>query len=253
MPNIFSNNYLARHPVDLAMKKFSRNFNKDMKVLDVGCGNKPYAKYFNCKYVGLDPFSKTKADIIADAWEIPVPDNEFDGVILNQSLEHIKKTTETIAEIKRILKPGGLGIVTVPQTMKNHSIPNLSSSCELNNFDKGKIKYWNVDFYRFTKFGLIYLFRDFQILELKETSGYFGTIFQLLNYFLAMLKPIEIIFFPLYFIFNITGLFLDNFFAFLKSTGIKLFSKFYEIIYSSLTLDYILIIKNEKKDSNRFA
>lgn len=227
------------------MKEFAKKFNEHQKILDIGCGNKPYKKYFKCKYIGLDPFEST-AEIKANAWEIPSPENEFDGIILNQSLEHIEKTTETISEIKRVLKPEGLCIVTVPQTMKNHSIPHPSQNSEYNNFDKKKIKYWNVDFYRFTKFGLICLFKDFQIIELKETSGYVGTISQLINYFFATLKPIDFLFFPLYFFSNIAGLFFDKIFFLLGSTKIPLFSKFYEIIYSSLALNYILIARNSK-------
>src|SRR3989339_1116750 len=180
MPNIFSSNYLSRKPVELAMQKFAKNFNEQQKVLDIGCGNKPYAKYFKCQYIGLDPVKETKADIIAPAWAIPFSDNKFDGVILNQSLEHIEKTSETILEIKRVLKPEGLGIITVPQTMKIHSLPLPSQNSVYNNFDKTKIKYWNNDFYRFTKFGLISLFKDFQIIDLRETNGYFSTIFQLM-------------------------------------------------------------------------
>lgn len=247
MPNIFSANYLSRKPIELAMKKFSKKFNNGQKIIDIGCGGKPYAKYFRCQYIGLDPFEGSKADVVADAWKTPFSDNEFDGVIMNQSLEHIKEITETIAEVKRILKPNGLCIITAPQTMKVHSVSLPSTDSEYNNFDKTKIKYWNVDFYRFTKSGLIHLFKDFQIIELKETNGYFGTIFQLLNYFLAVMKPIEFIFLPLYFIFNVSGALIDKFFAFLNFTNTRLFSKFYDMVYLSLTLNYILIARNNKK------
>jgi len=242
MLTLFSNNYLSRKPVDLAMKEFAKNFDSGKKVLDIGCGNKPYAKYFKCEYVGLDPFKETKADVVANAWEIPFEDNEFDGIILNQSLEHIEKTAETISEIKRVLKIGGMGIVTVPQTMKIHSIPLPSQNSEYVNFDKTKIKYWNVDFYRFTKFGLIYLFKDFQIIDLRETNGYFSTIFQLINYFLASFN-ISYLFSPIYFTNNILGTILDKFFNAIGLIKINIFQKFKHLIYNSLTLNYIMIIK----------
>ena len=246
MTNLFSSNYLSRKPIEQAMEEFSKNFSPEMKILDIGCGNKPYAGYFKCNYTGLDPFKDTKADVIADAWNIPFPDNEFDGIILNQSLEHIKKTKETISEIKRTLKPRGLCIVTVPQTMKNHSIPVPSQDIELNNFDKNKIPYWNNDFYRFTKFGLIYLFREFKIIDLKESNGYIGTMCQLSNYFLTSVSAIRKLFIPLYFLANITGLTFDKLFQKL-STCHPIAKKFYELIYLSLTLNYILIIKNDDK------
>src|SRR4030042_4605339 len=166
MPNIFSSNYLNRAPIEKAMKAFAKNFSPNQKILDIGCGNKPYKKFFKCKYIGLDPYPGTKADSVANAWEIPCQDNEFDGIIANQSLEHIAKTQETIAEIKRVLKPDGLCIITVPQVMKTHSQPRPSSEINLNNFDKNKILYFNIDYFRFTKFGLILLFKDFQILDI---------------------------------------------------------------------------------------
>lgn len=246
MPNIFSSNYLSRKPIESATRKFAEKFDKNKKVLDIGCGHKPYSKYFKCQYIGLDPFKETGADIIADAWNIPVPDNEFDGVILNQSLEHIEKTSETIAEIKRVLKPGGLCLVTAPQTMKTHSVPMPSENAGLDNFDKSKIKYWHVDFYRFTKFGLIYLFKDFKIIEIKETNGYFLTIFQLINYFFSSFG-LRIIFTPIFFLNNILGTIIEALFIMIGASNIKIARKFNDLIYNSLTLNYILIVKNNDK------
>ncbi|KKP79671.1 MAG: hypothetical protein A2271_03140 [Candidatus Moranbacteria bacterium RIFOXYA12_FULL_35_19] len=239
--NIFQYNYLSRNPIEQAMRHFGKKFNTDKKILDIGCGKKPYAKYFKCQYLGLDPFDTQNADIVADSWDIPSENNIFDGIILNQSLEHIKKTDETIAEIKRILKPGGIGIITAPQTMKNHGIIVPSKKEALNNFDKDKLNYWRHDYFRFTKFGLIYLFRDFEILEIKETSGYFSTILQLINYFLYSLG--KELFFPVYFFNNILALFLDKLFYFVSKSGVSIFKYFYTITYESLTLNYILIIK----------
>lgn len=242
---IFSFNYLSRRPVEKAMESFAKNFNKDQRVLDIGCGNKPYENMFRCEYIGLDPFPGTKADICAPSWEMPFGDNEFDGIILNQSLEHIMKTEQTIAEIKRVLKPGGTCVVTAPQTVRNHSTPVPSEKCEFNNFNKNEIRYWNNDFYRFTKFGLIYLFRDFRITKLEETNGYFGTIFQLINYFFASVKEVRLIFAPIFFIDNLLGLFLDTFFGTLLKIKLPYFREVDEILYRSLTLNYILIIQKK--------
>lgn len=234
MITIFSSNYLARKPIEKAMKKFAKNFDVNQKVLDIGCGKKPYAKYFFCKYIGLDPYKEINPDIVAKAWKIPVPDNSFDGIVLNQSLEHIEKTQETISEIKRVLKPGGLGIITAPQTMKVHSLPVP--------YNKFGIKYWHNDFYRFTKFGLINLFKNFEIISIKETNGYFGTIFQLINYFFASFG-IKYLFIPVFLINNILGFTTDTFFYLISSPDIALFKKIRNLIYTTLTLNYILIIK----------
>jgi len=241
--NIFQFNYLSRIPIEQAMVKFGKKFKSNSEVLDIGCGKKPYAKYFKCNYVGLDPFNTQDADIVADSWNIPSENDHFDGVILNQSLEHIKKTDETIAEISRILKPGGIGIITVPHTMKIHGIMVPSKEELLNNFDKDRLNYWRHDYFRFTKFGLIYLFRNFEILEIEETSGYFGTILQLINYFLYSIG--KNLFFPIYFLNNILALFFDKIIYFISRSGISIFKNFYDIIYKSLPLNYVLIIRKK--------
>lgn len=243
MITVFSSNYIARKPIEKAMRKFASNFKQDQKILDIGCGKKPYAKFFSCQYVGLDPFEEVDPDIMANAWKIPVPDNSFDGVVLNQSLEHIEKTAETVCEIKRVLKPGGIAIITAPQTMKVHSIPMPLQDCPFAadlDLERLKMNFWNNDFYRFTKFGLIILFRDFEIISLKESNGYFGTIFQLINYFFSSFK-IKFLAIPIYLLNNILGCGLD--YAFGRLSKLKTAARFNELIYQTLTLNYILIIK----------
>lgn len=250
MITLFSSNYMARKPIEKAMIGFAKNFSKENRILDIGCGNKPYAKYFSCKYTGLDPYKEVCPDIIADAWSIPLPDNSFDGIILNQSLEHIARIEKTIGEIERLLKPGGLCIITAPQTVKVHSVPVPINDANLefkNNLAEVNLTYWHNDYYRFTKYGLLYLFRDFKIVSIKETNGYFGTILQLINYFFTSLK-IKFIFLPIYFINNVFGIFLDRFFASLDILNIKIINKFNTLIYKSLTLNYILIAKKKSKE-----
>jgi len=239
---IFSNNYLTRHPIESSVKEFAKNFSTDMKVLDIGCGEKPYVKYFKCKYVGLDSCSETKAEIIANSWEIPCRDNEFDGVIINQALEHIAETKETISEIRRVLRPGGLCLLTAPQTMLIHSIPVSSDKTNLYNFDKKKIPFWNEDYHRFTRYGLIHLFRDFQVIDIRPNTYFFGTIFQLFNYFFAAFGA-GIIFSPIYFINNCLGLFTDNLTLLISRIPISFFKKFRWFILESLPIDNIAIFK----------
>jgi SAM-dependent methyltransferase len=245
MITLFSSNYLARSPVEKAMKDFGRKFSSDQKVLDIGCGTKPYQHFFQCEYIGVDPLEKAHPDILAPAWDIPVANDSFDGVILNQSLEHIRYTEETIAEIKRILKPGGFAIVTVPHTMKNHSEPipaNLSPFSGRKDIIRC-IDYWQEDYYRFTKYALLSLFADFKIISLKETSGYAGTLVQLVNYFFASFTPIRQLFIPIYFVNNCFGKFIDTFFYTLTKLQVPGFRKINSLIYSSLPLNYVLLIK----------
>lgn len=242
MITIFSNNYLPSKPIERAMKKFGAGFNTSQKVLDIGCGKKPYQKYFICQYIGIDPSPEIHPDVVGNAWELPFADAVFDGIILNQSLEHISHIKKTIQEIFRVLRPGGYVIVSVPQTMRNHSIPLPASQAPVRNFNHIHHPYWHVDYYRFTKYGLIYIFQDFDVVSLQETTGYFGTLFQLINYFFASLDRSSL-FMPIYFFNNILGICSDSVCRHIGTLPHPLAQKFYYHIYTSLTINYIAVFK----------
>lgn len=242
MLTLFSSNYLARRPIEQAVAAFGKRFGATETVLDIGCGDKPYAHYFTCKYLGLDPFPTAQADIVRNAWDSGLPDNSVDGVVLNQSLEHISNTGDTVKEIRRVLKPGGLVLVTVPQTVRNHTTPIPSSQVVYKNFNTTVTPYWNEDFWRFTKFGLIHLFRDFHIEKLEESNTYLGTMVQLWNYFFASFG-LSILLSPIYFINNIVGLFLDWLFFSLGKLPFPAVKKFDQLITRGLTLNIIMIAR----------
>lgn len=50
-----------------------------------------------------------------DALNLPFPDGEFDRVVAAEVLEHIPEDTKAIAELTRVLRPGGTMAVTVPR------------------------------------------------------------------------------------------------------------------------------------------
>jgi 2-polyprenyl-3-methyl-5-hydroxy-6-metoxy-1,4-benzoquinol methylase len=58
--------------------------------------------------------SKARAEV-GDALRLPYSDGAFDVVLMSEILEHIPDDTDAIAEMARILKPGGLAAVTVPR------------------------------------------------------------------------------------------------------------------------------------------
>jgi SAM-dependent methyltransferase len=64
------------------------------RLLDIGCGNKPYEPIFAPRitaYVGCDveQSSLRKVDILCSAHRIPVPDASFDTVLSTQTIEHV--------------------------------------------------------------------------------------------------------------------------------------------------------------------
>ena len=52
--------------------------------------------------------------VCADATRLPFPDGSFDAIIASEILEHIPDDTAALAEIARVLRPGGTVAVTVP-------------------------------------------------------------------------------------------------------------------------------------------
>lgn len=129
--------HMTRNEADMAFKKRVRtifewvNPNDGMTVLDCACGRGFYLNMFRyvsgCKLVGLELDSEIirKArrnvghlpDLLltnANIYQLPYPDNTFDAVILSEILEHIDRDVDGLREVKRVLKPGGVIAITVP-------------------------------------------------------------------------------------------------------------------------------------------
>ena len=121
--------YKARRKILLNLiKQYRFNFGKDIKILDMGCGTGLLLKEFEGLGIcyGMDISQKAvdfcgKRGInnvqIADAVNIPHPDNKFDIIISLDVIEHIKDDEDALKEIYRVLKPQGVAIITVPAFM----------------------------------------------------------------------------------------------------------------------------------------
>ncbi len=83
-----------------------------LNYLDLGCGNR-----FHKDWVNIDMVSKNPYVISHNLLKgIPYPDNQFDVIYHAQVLEHIPKdkATDFIKECFRVLKPGGIIRIVVP-------------------------------------------------------------------------------------------------------------------------------------------
>lgn len=88
------------------------------RVLDVGCGNKPYKRLFpECEWVGLD--NRGVGDVEGDMHELPFEDESFDTVLVTDVLHLTPSPANVLGEAARVLKKGGNIVVvarcTTPQ------------------------------------------------------------------------------------------------------------------------------------------
>jgi SAM-dependent methyltransferase len=110
--------------------KFAKGIAKGSRVLDVGCGLKPYESLFShCSYIGIDVEKSgresegKKMDYEFDGINIPFSSNSFDIVICTQVLEHAVHADELIKDIRRVLKIEGELFLTVPFIWGRHELP----------------------------------------------------------------------------------------------------------------------------------
>ena len=220
--SVFINPYfINRNSLYLAIRNFAANTSPTARILDVGCGIKPYRNLFkNEQYTGIDiaggghdDEAKT-VDAFYDGHTIPFPDNSFDTIICTQVLEHADDPEILVKECSRVLTPGGTAFFSMPFTYPEHEIP--------------------YDFRRFTRFEHKRLFHKngFSTIDIQQTTGIFGTFAQLLVVWFFESIPFRapvlkglltlLIFAPI----QIFGLALD----FLTSK-------------SGMTMDYVIILK----------
>jgi SAM-dependent methyltransferase len=138
------------------------------RLLDFGCGSKPYRSLFEVgEYIGLDfenpghPHANEQIDVFYDGKCIPFGDASFDSVFSSEVFEHVFNLPEVLRELNRVLKPGGLILVTCPFAISEHEVPN--------------------DFARYSSYGLRYLMNEhgLEMVSQGKTGNSVETVFQL--------------------------------------------------------------------------
>jgi SAM-dependent methyltransferase len=96
------------------------------RVLDVGCGHKPYFPFFAeaTSYVGVDVAGNPAADVIGAVEALPLEDGSFDLVLCTQVLEHVDDPAVAVRELHRVTAPGGRVLASTHGVMVFHPNPN---------------------------------------------------------------------------------------------------------------------------------
>lgn len=122
----------------------------------------------DAKIVCVDIEAGPGVDLVADAHDLHmVEDDSVDFVASVSVLEHVKYPNKVIAEMHRILKPGGIIYINVPFIFPFHADPN--------------------DYYRFTFKGIDILCEDFNKLDSGFNRGPASTMHHMLVHFFAIL------------------------------------------------------------------
>ncbi len=139
-----------------------------MRVLDLGCGEGRHtfeayrrgadvvALDLNAKdlattaswctamdLAGEAPKTASATTVQGDLLDLPFPDGSFDRVIASEVLEHIPDDVTAIAELARVLRPGGLAAVTVPRWLPERVCWALSDAYHAN--EGGHVRIYKED------------------------------------------------------------------------------------------------------------
>ena len=164
--------FWARQFLDLQLKTIVGCLSKELprlsgKILDIGAGECPWKYFLNkeAEYQGIDILSasdfgmKKSSDVIYyDGVTIPFLPNEFDAALCIEVLEHTQDPVMLLAEAFRVLKSGGIFILTIPWSARVHHLP--------------------FDYHRFTPLQLERLFKQtgFSDFRIQARGNNFCTI-----------------------------------------------------------------------------
>ena len=159
-PPLSATGYAVRAPLARWLASEARRAAEDLgpyRLLDVGCGEMPYRPIFALhasEIVGLDTVENPRATLKGPIEAIPAPDASFDLVLCAQVLEHVDDPAQGVAELHRVVRPGGRVLLSTHGTMVYHPNP--------------------VDLWRWTGAGLERLFAangDWESITVRAGAG----------------------------------------------------------------------------------
>jgi SAM-dependent methyltransferase len=143
---------------------FQAAIGRGRRVLDLGCRSGAFTQHFleGNDVVGLDVdrVALEKAaelgiePVVANVEDpLPFPDASFDAVVAGELLEHLQFPDALVAEARRVLRPGGVLVGSVPNAFRLQSrlrflrgIPPEDDATHLHMFSPGEVRKLLADF-----------------------------------------------------------------------------------------------------------
>lgn len=149
-------------PVQFLARRFvadvaGRDRTKRPHCLDAGAGNCPYrqavTEAFGVReYVALDLVPTDFTTVIGSVEELPFPSERFDLLVSFEAIQHIENAEKALDELARVLRPGGIAIVT---------FPFLYAECDFHDYKRWTLEGMESEWRR----------RGFEILMLEARGG----------------------------------------------------------------------------------
>lgn len=132
------------------------------RVLNAGAGWRDLSHLIEGELVNQDlrceKEERSNIQVFSPLHEIPMPAGFFDNILCIAVLEHVENPEEVVPEMRRVLKPGGHIVASVPFMQPEHKVPT--------------------DFQRYTRDGLVRLFahHDFEVVSCKPLFSVYHTL-----------------------------------------------------------------------------
>ena len=194
----------------LAVTEMELNTLKGKSVLEIGSGGGAHSALFkrcSAQVTSVDITIErvvstakklslikegTGLSLQADAETLPFMDNSFDIVYSNGVLHHSENTEKCIAEVRRVLKPGGKAVIMLysrhsalywltllPQTILSGLIFNVPEAERIGIITEGRPKHQdskNPITRIYSKKQILSLFKEFNLASIRKSSFSFSQI-----------------------------------------------------------------------------
>jgi SAM-dependent methyltransferase len=148
--------------IEDAVREFAASLPPAALVLDAGAGESQYEPLFaGLRYMAVDlavgdaDWSYRRLDAVADLSLLPFASHVFAGAVNIVTLEHVRDPRAVLAELARVLAPGGRLLLVTPLEWEEHQQPH--------------------DYFRYTRYGVEHLLHSagLTVERIEPVGGFF--------------------------------------------------------------------------------